>query len=251
MKNKKKIIIIISLILSISIGIIIFMYLNSKNLEQNINTVNSLLAENNYEEVYNIINDKKLLKKANDEIMKSIEKDVYKYKINNINSLLELSNEDWQNIENLNKLIVNLQFNNTNNSYLYLNDLLKIKENYNQYFNSIRWMNSNEYEQYQMYSELESYDENTLTVTSSLLSKYSFEKYDLTSTYIKELNEETQKLASGYNDIATALKMSDNNLLDTAKAATTDSLMTIASIQIEILLKSSEIETAIENLPTI
>lgn len=248
---KKKIIIIISLILSITIGIIIFIFLNSKNLEQNISTVNSLLAENNYEEVYNIINDNKLLKKANDEIIESIEKNIYKYKVNNINSLLDLSNEDWQNIENLNNLITNLSLDNKNNNYQYLKDLLKIKENYNQYFNSVRWINSNEYEQYQMYNELDNFDENTLTVTSSLLSKYSFEKYDLTSTYIKELNEETKKLASGYNDIATALKRRDNNLLDAGKTSTTDALTTIASIQVEILLKSSEIETAIKKLPTI
>lgn len=251
MKNKRIFIIFSIIILSIIIGILFFIFLSSKDLEQNINIVNSLLNENNYEEAYIIINNKKLLKKANNEIAELIENNIYTYKISDINSLLSLNNEDWKNIESLNNLVLKLNLDSTNATYQYLNDLLKIKENYEQYFNSIRWINSSDYKQYQTYNDADNFNENTLTIISNLLSQYSFEKYDLTSTYIKELHEETQKLSNSYNNMATALEKRDNTLLETNKVTAQEAIMNIGSIQIEIIIKSSEIEKAIQNLPMI
>lgn len=76
-------------------------------------------------------------------------------------------------------------------------------------------------------------------------------KDDLTSTYIKELHEETQKLSNSYNNMATALEKRDNSLLETNKVTAQEAIMNIGSIQIEIIIKSSEIEKAIQNLPMI
>lgn len=253
---KKKIFIKIEIIFMLSIlsiiGIITFCNFNSKNIiKQNINEIKLLIDKGSYNEAYEIINENNLVTKAGDEINKLVQEKLSKYKIDNIDILLELDEDKWNDIENFNKFIIDLNLINKDTKYNYLKELLKIQEEYQSYFNAIRWFNSNEYEQYQIYQKLESTDENSIIQTAGLLSKYSFEKYGLNSVYIKELNEETKRLSSAYKDIATALKTSNSKLLEEAKKISTDSLMTIADIQIKIILKSDEIKKAIENLPSI
>ena len=241
MKNKKLLLLIISIVIVISLSFGMFIFINKQN---NISQIENELSHKNYSIVYSLIRDNHLSKSKKVETLLS--KELEQYIVHNDKDLVNLTEEDWKNINDFSYIGSNLNINNV--KFNYLVGLIKLKEDYGEYFSSILWINSADYEQYQVYSQLNGTDESSISQTCNLLSKYSFEKYGLDSTYIKELNAETQTLLSTYNNILTALKTKNSNLLEDAKGTATSTLSVIADIQVNILLKSTDISKELQKL---
>lgn len=245
MKNKK-IIIIIGILVVIAIGIVAFVFLNSNNVGNNVNDVKSYFEKDEYEKAYNLINEKNLLSKADKDINELIKTRLTKYKVSSIDDYLNLSDDDWKNIKSFEDMLEKLKL---NSKYNYLSKLIEINTNYQEYVPAIKWQKSDDYEVFRSYMKVETQDD--FEKSALMMKNYSFEKYGLENKYIKELNEEVQKYIDYCTQLVQAINNSDLNLYDSISPKFKENITKLSNIEVEIITKTSELEKAIKDLPSI
>jgi len=245
MKNKK-IIIIIGILVVIAIGIVAFVFLNSNNVGNNVKDVKSYFEKDEYEKAYNLINEKNLLSKADKDINELIKTRLTKYKVSSIDDYLNLSADDWKNIKSFEDMLEKLKL---NSKYNYLSKLIEINTNYQEYVPAIKWQKSDDYEVFRSYMKVETQDD--FEKSALMMKNYSFEKYGLENKYIKELNEEVQKYIDYCTQLVQAINNSDLNLYDSISPKFKENITKLSNIEVEIITKTSELEKAIKDLPSI
>lgn len=245
MKNKK-IFIIILVVLVLILGIGAFLFLNSSNVEKSVDEVKNLLEKDNYNEAYQMIKDKDLLSKANEETNKIIKTRITKYKVSSLDDYLKLTNDDWENINSFSEMVNNLEL---SSKYTYLSKLIEINDKYQEYVPIITWQNSDDYDTFREYMKTETQDD--FEKSGNLMKTYSFEKYGLENTHIKELNGEVEKYIDYCGKVAQAIKTSDINLYDSIYDGFQANVKRLYEIEVDVVNKTSELEEAIKNLPTI
>lgn len=245
MRNKK-ILIIIGILVVIAIGIGAFVFLNSNNVGNNVKDVKSYLEKDEYEKAYNLINEKNLLSKADKDINELIKTRLTKYKVSSIDDYLNLSDDDWKNIKSFEDMLEKLKL---NSKYNYLSKLIEINTNYQDYVPAIKWQKSDDYEVFRSYMKVETQDD--FEKSALMMKNYSFEKYGLENKYIKELNEEVQKYIDYCTQLVQAINNSDLNLYDSISPKFKENITKLSNIEVEIITKTSELEKAIKDLPSI
>lgn len=245
MRNKK-ILIIIGILVVIAIGIGAFVFLNSNNVGNNVKDVKSYFEKDEYEKAYNLINEKNLLSKADKDINELIKTRLTKYKVSSIDDYLNLSDDDWKNIKSFEDMLEKLKL---NSKYNYLSKLIEINTNYQDYVPAIKWQKSDDYEVFKSYMKVETQDD--FEKSALMMKNYSFEKYGLENKYIKELNEEVQKYIDYCTQLVQAINNSDLNLYDSISPKFKDNITKLSNIEVEIITKTSELEKAIKDLPSI
>ena len=245
MKNKK-IIIIIGILVVIAIGIGAFVFLNSNNVGNNVKDVKSYFEKDEYEKAYNLINEKNLLSKADKDINELIKTRLTKYKVSSIDDYLNLSDDDWKNIKSFEDMLEKLKL---NSKYNYLSKLIEINTNYQDYVPAIKWQKSDDYEVFRSYMKVETQDD--FEKSALMMKNYSFEEYGLENKYIKELNEEVQKYIDYCTQLVQAINNSDLNLYDSISPKFKENITKLSNIEVEIITKTSELEKAIKDLPSI
>lgn len=245
MRNKK-ILIIIGILVVIAIGIGAFVFLNSNNVGNNVKDVKSYFEKDEYEKAYNLINEKNLLSKADKDINELIKTRLTKYKVSSIDDYLNLSDDDWKNIKSFEDMLEKLKL---NSKYNYLSKLIEINTNYQDYVPAIKWQKSDDYEVFRSYMKVETQDD--FEKSALMMKNYSFEKYGLENKYIKELNEEVQKYIDYCTQLVQAINNSDLNLYDSISPKFKDNITKLSNIEVEIITKTSELEKAIKDLPSI
>lgn len=245
MRNKK-ILIIIGILVVIAIGIGAFVFLNSNNVGNNVKDVKSYFEKDEYEKAYNLINEKNLLSKADKDINELIKTRLTKYKVSSIDDYLNLSDDDWKNIKSFEDMLEKLKL---NSKYNYLSKLIEINTNYQDYVTAIKWQKSDDYEVFRSYMKVETQDD--FEKSALMMKNYSFEKYGLENKYIKELNEEVQKYIDYCTQLVQAINNSDLNLYDSISPKFKDNITKLSNIEVEIITKTSELEKAIKDLPSI
>lgn len=245
MRNKK-ILIIIGILVVIAIGIGAFVFLNSNNIGNNVKDIKSYLEKDEYEKAYNLINEKNLLSKADKDINELIKTRLTKYKVSSIDDYLNLSDDDWKNIKSFEDMLEKLKL---NSKYNYLSKLIEINTNYQDYVPAIKWQKSDDYEVFRSYMKVETQDD--FEKSALMMKNYSFEKYGLENKYIKELNEEVQKYIDYCTQLVQAINNSDLNLYDSISPKFKENITKLSNIEVEIITKTSELEKAIKDLPSI
>ena len=245
MRNKK-ILIIIGILVVIAIGIGAFVFLNSNNVGNNVKDVKSYFEKDEYEKAYNLINEKNLLSKADKDINELIKTRLTKYKVSSIDDYLNLSDDDWKNIKSFEDMLEKLKL---NSKYNYLSKLIEINTNYQDYVPAIKWQKSDDYEVFRSYMKVETQDD--FEKSALMMKNYSFEKYGLENKYIKELNEEVQKYIDYCTQLVQAINNSDLTLYDSISPKFKDNITKLSNIEVEIITKTSELEKAIKDLPSI
>ena len=245
MRNKK-ILIIIGILVVIAIGIGAFVFLNSNNVGNNVKDVKSYFEKDEYEKAYNLINEKNLLSKADKDINELIKTRLTKFKVSSIDDYLNLSDDDWKNIKSFEDMLEKLKL---NSKYNYLSKLIEINTNYQEYVPAIKWQKSDDYEVFRSYMKVETQDD--FEKSALMMKNYSFEKYGLENKYIKELNEEVQKYIDYCTQLVQAINNSDLNLYDSISPKFKENITKLSNIEVEIITKTSELEKAIKNLPSI
>lgn len=245
MRNKK-ILIIIGILVVIAIGIGAFVFLNSNNVGNNVKDVKSYFEKDEYEKAYNLINEKNLLSKADKDINELIKTRLTKYKVSSIDDYLNLSDDDWKNIKSFEDMLEKLKL---NSKYNYLSKLIEINTNYQDYVPAIKWQKSDDYEVFRSYMKVETQDD--FEKSALMMKNYSFEKYGLENKYIKELNEEVQKYIDYCTQLVQAINNSNLNLYDSVSPKFKDNITKLSNIEVEIITKTSELEKAIKDLPSI
>ena len=245
MRNKK-ILIIIGILVVIAIGIGAFVFLNSNNVGNNVKDVKSYLEKDEYEKAYNLINEKNLLSKADKDINELIKTRLTKYKVSSIDDYLNLSDDDWKNIKSFEDMLEKLKL---NSKYNYLSKLIEINTNYQDYVPAIKWQKSDDYEVFRSYMKVETQDD--FEKSALMMKNYSFEKYGLENKYIKELNEEVQKYIDYCTQLVQAINNSDLNLYDSISPKFKENITKLSNMEVEIITKTSELEKAIKDLPSI
>lgn len=245
MKNKK-IIIIIGILVVIVVGIVAFMFLNSNNVGNNVKDVKSYLEKDEYEKAYNLIDEKNLLSKADKDINELIKTRLTKFKVSSIDDYLNLSDDDWKSIKSFEDMLEKLEL---NSKYNYLSKLIEINTNYQDYVPAIKWQKSDDYEVFRSYMKVEIQDD--FEKSALMMKNYSFEKYGLENKYIKELNEEVQKYIDYCTQLVQAINNSDLNLYDSISPKFKENITKLSNIEVEIITKTSELEKAIKDLPSI
>jgi hypothetical protein len=244
--KNKKIFIIIGVVLILILGVGAFIFLNSNNVEKSVNEVKTLLEKDNYDEAYKSIKDNNLLSKADEEINKLIKTRITKYKVSSLDDYLKITNDDWKNIKSFSEMINNLDL---TSKYTYLSKLIEINDKYQEYIPAITWQNSDDYDTFREYMEIETQDD--FEKSSNLMKTYSFEKYGLENIHIKELNDETKKYIDYCDKMTQAIKTSDVNLYNSIYDGFQANVKKLYEIEVDIINKTSELEEAIKNLPTI
>lgn len=245
MRNKK-ILIIIGILVVIAIGIGAFVFLNSNNVGNNVKDVKSYLEKDEYEKAYNLIDEKNLLSKADKDINELIKTRLTKFKVSSIDDYLNLSDDDWKNIKSFEDMLEKLKL---NSKYNYLSKLIEINTNYQDYVPAIKWQKSDDYEVFRSYMKVETQDD--FEKSALMMKNYSFEKYGLENKYIKELNEEVQKYIDYCTQLVQAINNSDLNLYDSISPKFKENITKLSNIEVEIITKTSELEKAIKDLPSI
>ena len=245
MKNKK-ILIIIGILVVIAIGIGAFVFLNSNNVGNNVKDVKSYFEKDEYEKAYNLIDEKNLLSKADKDINELIKTRLTKFKVSSIDDYLNLSDDDWKNIKLFEDMLEKLKL---NSKYNYLSKLIEINTNYQEYVPAIKWQKSDDYEVFRSYMKVETQDD--FEKSALMMKNYSFEKYGLENKYIKKLNEEVQKYIDYCTQLVQAINNSDLNLYDSISPKFKENITKLSNIEVEIITKTSELEKAIKDLPSI
>lgn len=245
MKNKK-IIIIISILVVIAIGIASIIFLRSNNDGNSINNVKTYMENNEYEKAYNFIDEKDLLSKADKDINDLIKTELNKYKVTSLEDYLKLSDEDWQNINSFEDMLKKLKL---DSKYDYVSKLIEINENYQEYIPAIKWKNSDDYEVFRSYMKVETQDD--FEKSGLMMKNYSFEKYGLDNKYIKELNEEVEKYIDYCMQITKAINAGDVKAYDSISSNFKENIANLSSIEVDIVLKTNEVEEAIKDLPNV
>lgn len=245
MKNKK-IIIIISILVFTAIGISAFIFLNSNNVENNMKDVKAYFEKDEYDKAYNLIEEKNLLSKADKDINDLIKTRLTKFKVSSLEDYLDLSDDDWKNINSFENMLEKLKL---DSKYNYLSKLIEVNTNYQEFVSAIKWQKSDDYEVFRSYMKVETQDD--FEKSALMMKNYSFEKYGLENKYIKELNEEVQKYIDYCTQLSKAINDSDINLYDSITPKFKENLTKLSNIEVEIITKTSELEKAIKNLPSI
>lgn len=243
MKNKK---IIIGIVAVIAIAMGAFIFLNSNTVGKSINEVKSYLERDEYEKAYNLISEKNLLSKADEDVNDLIKTRLTKYKVASVEDFIKLSKDDWKNIESFEEMLEKLKL---NSKYNYLSKLIDINKNYQEYVPAITWQNSDDYEVFRSYMKVETQDD--FEKSAMMMKNYSFKKYDLNNEHIKELNDEVQNYINYCTQLVQAINQSDLALYDSISSQFKENIAKLSNIEIDILTKTSELEKAIKDLPSI
>ena len=158
----------------------------------------------------------------------------------------DLSDDDWKNIKSFEDMLEKLKL---NSKYNYLSKLIEINTNYQDYVPAIKWQKSDDYEVFRSYMKVETQDD--FEKSALMMKNYSFEKYGLENKYIKELNEEVQKYIDYCTQLVQAINNSDLNLYDSISPKFKENITKLSNIEVEIITKTSELEKAIKDLPSI
>lgn len=246
---KKKIIIIcISVIVLLSVGIGAFIVV-SNNKENLINEVKTLLEKDDFDKAQQVISKNNLLDNdAKEDILKIISTRMTRYKVSSIDSFINLTTEDWENIKKFNNFINDLKLKEISKKYEYITKLTELEE-YNKYIPAIKWIDSTDYDVWRSYNKIES--ENDFIRVANLLPKYSFDKYGVENEYIKVLNEEKDKFAQYCKTMSEAILESNLSKYDSVYDKFVTSTTLMADTEIKILTTKSELDNKIKALPTI
>lgn len=171
-----------------------------------------------------------------------------RYKVSSIDSFINLTTEDWENIKKFNNFINDLKLKEISKKYEYITKLTELEE-YNKYIPAIKWIDSTDYDVWRSYNKIES--ENDFIRVANLLPKYSFDKYGVENEYIKVLNEEKDKFAQYCKTMSEAILESNLSKYDSVYDKFVTSTTLMADTEIKILTTKSELDNKIKALPTI